>query len=286
MCEPVNRRYTLHMSYPSRRCLLSRIGLTLLALLSAMIALIAQPSVASAQPPPAIPPSLSSGSSTPSVDAFIRQANAQLAAIGNGTAARDTAWNLRASLRQQADALAVINPNLPAQAKASIDQTVETLFPGLIAARTPKPAPPPPAPPPPAPPAPPAQPAPAPPAAAPAFDYGSCPRDAKACIDLNGRRSWLQSNGQVYYGSVFIGPGRPGYETPRGTFYVNRKVKDEISYEFDNAPMPYAVYFTNNGIAFHQGDPSVLSHGCIRMHRADAQKYFDELRIGDKVYVY
>ncbi len=267
------------MSYPSRRFLLSRAGMALVAVLSTLIALIAQPAVASAQSLSGLTPSLSSSSSNSSINALIRQANAQLTAIANGTAARDAAWNLRASLRQQADALAVIDPKFPAQAKASIDQTVEALFPGLIASRTPKPAPQP------APPAQPVQSAPTP-AATPAFDYGSCPPDAKACIDLGGRRSWLQSNGQVYYGAVFIGPGRPGFETPRGTFYVNRKVKDEISYEFDNAPMPYAVYFTNNGIAFHQGDPSVLSHGCVRMHRTDAQKYFDELRIGDKVYVY
>ena len=118
------------------------------------------------------------------------------------------------------------------------------------------------------------------------FDYGPCPADAKACIDIDGRRSWLQNNGVMYYQSGLIGPGRPGYETPRGTFYVNRKVKDEISWEFGNAPMPYATYFTYNGIAFHEGDPSILSHGCIRMYRADAQRYFNDLQIGDKVYVY
>ena len=67
----------------------------------------------------------------------------------------------------------------------------------------------------------------------------------------------------MYYQSGLIGPGKPGQETPRGTFYVNRKVKDEISWEFGNAPMPYATYFTYNGIAFHQGDPNYLSNGCL-----------------------
>ena len=105
-------------------------------------------------------------------------------------------------------------------------------------------------------------------------------------MDVDGRRSWLQNNGEMYYTADLVGPGRPGQETPRGTFYVNRKVKDEISYEFNNAPMPYATYFTNNGIAFHQGDPSILSAGCVRMYRADAQRYFNDLQIGDKVYVY
>ena len=105
-------------------------------------------------------------------------------------------------------------------------------------------------------------------------------------VDIDGRRSWLQNNGVMYYQSGLIGPGKPGQETPRGTFYVNRKVKDEISWEFGNAPMPYATYFTYNGIAFHQGDPNYLSNGCVRMYRGDAQRYFNDLQIGDKVYVF
>ncbi|WPF66508.1 MULTISPECIES: L,D-transpeptidase [unclassified Corynebacterium] len=115
-----------------------------------------------------------------------------------------------------------------------------------------------------------------------------CPAEARACIDLQGNRTWLQENGEVTYGPVIMSAGAPSPETatPTGTFYVNRKVKDEVSYEFDMAPMPYAVYFTNNGIAFHEGDPALLSHGCIHLNHDDAVQYFDQLQIGDMVYVY
>ncbi|AIJ32847.1 MULTISPECIES: L,D-transpeptidase [Corynebacterium] len=245
------------------------------------------PTTAEAAPAPQQPvggSSIAQLSSNSGLDVFLKSANTQLENLGSSTdqAVRDAAWNLRNSLRAQADGLAAINPDLPAQAKASIDQTVERLFPGLIAERTPKPKPKP---------KPKPQPAPAPAQAPaqqqrPAFDYGPCPKDAKACVDVDGRRSWLQNNGQVYYTADLVGPGRPGQETPRGTFYVNRKVKDEISYEFNNAPMPYATYFTYNGIAFHQGDPTILSAGCVRMYQADAQRYFNDLQIGDKVFVY
>jgi len=40
-----------------------------------------------------------------------------------------------------------------------------------------------------------------------------------------------------------------------------------------NGPMPNAVYFTTTGIAFHQGDTAVQSHGCIRLS-ADASLVF------------
>lgn len=245
------------------------------------------PTTAEAAPAPQQPvggSSIAQLSSNSGLDVFLKSANTQLENLGSSTdkAVRDAAWNLRNSLRAQADGLAAINPDLPTQAKASIDQTVERLFPGLIAERTPKPKPKP---------KPKPQPAPAPAQAPaqqqrPAFDYGPCPKDAKACVDVDGRRSWLQNNGEVYYTADLVGPGRPGQETPRGTFYVNRKVKDEISYEFNNAPMPYATYFTYNGIAFHQGDPTILSAGCVRMYQADAQRYFNDLQIGDKVFVY
>lgn len=211
-----------------------------------------------------------------SLDSLSNQATTAFSNLDKS--AREAAWNIRNGLRQQADGLAAINPELPAQAKKRIDEILETFFPGLIAEKTPKPKP---------------QPAPAP-AQAPApqqnprgdFNYGPCPADAKACVDIDGRRSWLQNNGVMYYQSGKIGPGKPGQETPRGTFYVTRKVKDEISWEFGNAPMPYATYFTNNGHAFHQGDPKYLSAGCVRMYRGDAERYFNDLQIGDKVYIY
>lgn len=119
------------------------------------------------------------------------------------------------------------------------------------------------------------------------FNVGPCPRDAKVCVDIDGRRTWLQDGkGGVTYVAPAMAPGRPGQDTPRGTFYVNRKVKDEISYEFNNAPMPWAVYFTYNGHAFHQGDPSFMSAGCVRLPADAAQRFFNTLQIGDKVFIY
>lgn len=115
-----------------------------------------------------------------------------------------------------------------------------------------------------------------------------CPVSAKACVDLDGRRAWMQDGGNMTYGPVYISSGAPGAdtETPRGTFHVQYKVKDEISREFNNAPMPYAVYFTNSGHAFHEGNPDVASAGCIHLTGPDAVAFFDALQPGDEVYIY
>ncbi|MDY3127155.1 MAG: L,D-transpeptidase [Corynebacterium sp.] len=118
------------------------------------------------------------------------------------------------------------------------------------------------------------------------FNVGPCPADAAVCVDINGRRTWLQSGGKVTYVAPSMAPGRPGNETPRGTFTVLRKVKDEVSYEFNNAPMPYAVYFTNYGHAFHQGNPAYDSSGCVRLPNQAAIRYWDHLKMGDKVFIY
>lgn len=195
--------------------------------------------------------------------------SAQLEGLNKMT--RDGAWNLRQALHAQ------INAALPGDAgqglRGVVDNAINALFPGLIAERTaPAPVP--------APAAAPAAPA------APRMDTGSCPAQARACIDLAGGRAWLQRDGKVSYGAVPMSAGAPGWETPRGTHYVTRKVKDEVSYQFNLAPMPYSVYFTHTGVAFHEGDVNLLSHGCIHLNHQDAVTFFNDLQVGDMVYVY
>jgi lipoprotein-anchoring transpeptidase ErfK/SrfK len=128
----------------------------------------------------------------------------------------------------------------------------------------------------------PAAPAPAP--AAPARAKGTpCTATARACVDLSGQRAWLIRNGSVEYGPVRISHGRKGYRTPPGTFRVTFKNQDHVSSIFGGA-MPYSVFF-NGGIAFHQGNIKQQSHGCIRMPRDAARKFFGTLGRGDVVQV-
>lgn len=109
-----------------------------------------------------------------------------------------------------------------------------------------------------------------------------CAATVRACIDLAHNKAWLLRGGVVEYGPVPITSGRAGYRTPIGTFRVLSKERLHLSRAFDNAPMPYSVFFIP-GIAFHQGSLGVTSHGCIHLSRAAAIRFFGSLAVGDVV---
>ena len=109
-----------------------------------------------------------------------------------------------------------------------------------------------------------------------------CAATARACIDLAHNKAWLLRGGVVEYGPVPITSGRAGYRTPVGMFRVLSRERLHLSRAFDNAPMPYSVFFIS-GIAFHQGSLGVSSHGCIHLSRAAAVRFFGSLAVGDAV---
>ena len=118
-----------------------------------------------------------------------------------------------------------------------------------------------------------------------------CSVSARACVDLETQRAWLIRDGKVVRGPMTVSTGGEGYETPVGhSLRVYRKEADHVSGESRTpdgrpAPMPYSVFFNDGGIAFHAGDPSRSSAGCVRMETDDAKATFAELQTGDKVQV-
>jgi len=76
-----------------------------------------------------------------------------------------------------------------------------------------------------------------------------------------------------------VSTGAPGYETPSGTFRPFRMEKEHFSKEWDDAPMPYSIFFTGEGHALH-GSYHVkslgrrASHGCVRILPENAAKLF------------
>jgi lipoprotein-anchoring transpeptidase ErfK/SrfK len=111
-----------------------------------------------------------------------------------------------------------------------------------------------------------------------------CSSYADACVDISADKAWLLSGGHVLYGPVSITSGRAGYRTPPGTFHVQWKDIDHKSHDFNDAPMPYSVFF-NDGIAFHTGSLAAESHGCIHLSNSAAQKFFNNLQVGEVVQV-
>lgn len=105
-----------------------------------------------------------------------------------------------------------------------------------------------------------------------------------ACIQLSTNQSWVVRGDKIVYGPVQITHGRKGYETPVGKFPVLWKVKDDWSIPY-NGPMPWSTYFTRDGIAFHEGSLTELSHGCIHLAPAAAKYYFQNLSVGETVQV-
>ena len=72
-----------------------------------------------------------------------------------------------------------------------------------------------------------------------------------------------------------VSSGIPSYETPNGSFQTFRMEEDHFSKEFDDAPMPHAIFFTKKGHAIHGTDSvsrlgSPASHGCVRLSRENA----------------
>lgn len=76
-----------------------------------------------------------------------------------------------------------------------------------------------------------------------------------------------------------VSTGRRGYGTPSGAFKPFRMEADHHSDEWDDAPMPHSIFFTQKGHAIHGtyeakrlGSP--VSHGCVRISAAHATELF------------
>jgi lipoprotein-anchoring transpeptidase ErfK/SrfK len=82
--------------------------------------------------------------------------------------------------------------------------------------------------------------------------------------------------------SVYVWPvstARRGYVTPRGSFKVQSMRKMHRSSLFNNAPMPYSIFYSGH-YAIHGtteirrlGSPA--SAGCVRLHPDNARFLFD-----------
>ena len=86
--------------------------------------------------------------------------------------------------------------------------------------------------------------------------------------------------------------GSADLPTREGQFTVTRKVRDEVSRTYDNAPMPFSLYFYG-GQAVHYSPGFAAqgyngySHGCVNTRDWNGMSaLFNAAQVGDKVVVY
>lgn len=99
----------------------------------------------------------------------------------------------------------------------------------------------------------------------------------KAHINLSSQTMTVKVHGETRH--VWkISSGRRGYHTPNGTWRPKWMTRMHYSKKYDNAPMPYSVFF-HGGYAIHAtyatgrlGSPA--SHGCIRLSPGNAKKFY------------
>jgi hypothetical protein len=91
----------------------------------------------------------------------------------------------------------------------------------------------------------------------------------KMTVDVDGATRWIWP----------VSTGRRGYDTPTGSFRPFRLEEDHYSKEWDDAPMPYSIFFTGEGHAIHGSYETRnlgrrASHGCVRIAPKNAAKLF------------
>lgn len=105
-------------------------------------------------------------------------------------------------------------------------------------------------------------------------------------VDLTLQRLFVYRNGTLV-GISTIASGKPGYETPTGSFTVLEKQRIHHSNKYDDAPMPYMQRLSWSGLAMHGGHPRgyPASHGCIRLPMGFAAALFKEQTKGMQVVI-
>ena len=75
--------------------------------------------------------------------------------------------------------------------------------------------------------------------------------------------------------------------TPLGVFPIMMKKAEHYSSTYDDAPMPFTMRLTDDGIAIHGTtvERGYASHGCVGTPTPFARKLFGVAKLGDRVFI-
>jgi lipoprotein-anchoring transpeptidase ErfK/SrfK len=111
--------------------------------------------------------------------------------------------------------------------------------------------------------------------------HGSASAAVTVRIDNSEQRMRVYVGGGLAY-SWAVSTALRGYRTPPGNYRVQRMERMWHSRKYDMSPMPYSLFF-HGGYAIH-GTYSIrqlgrpASHGCVRLHPANARALFALVR--------
>lgn len=106
-------------------------------------------------------------------------------------------------------------------------------------------------------------------------------------VDLDARVLSVFRDGYEI-GAAAVLLGTDDYPTPLGTFPILAKQRHNVSEKYDNAPMPWSMFLTRDGVAIHGGstiENGYASHGCIAAPDDFVSKIFAAAKPGDKVII-
>ena len=120
------------------------------------------------------------------------------------------------------------------------------------------------------------------------WDDSNAPAKGKlvVTVDLDARVISAFRDGHEIGTAVAL-LGTKKHPTPLGRFPILTKEKDNIAEKYNNAPMPWTLRLTWDGIAIH-GSPGIngyASHGCIGVPDGFAEKLFAIAKRGDVVVI-
>ena len=106
-------------------------------------------------------------------------------------------------------------------------------------------------------------------------------------VDLDARVLSVFRDGYEI-GATAVLLGTDEYPTPLGTFPILSKERHNKSEKYGDAPMPWTLRLTGDGVAIHGGHAVELgwaSHGCIGAPNDFMTKLFAIAKVGDKAII-
>jgi len=108
------------------------------------------------------------------------------------------------------------------------------------------------------------------------------------CVNLTRQTTWIMKNGKRYTNPTVTRTGMNDYETPAGSFKINKRTTKEWSDPY-KVWLPYWQRFIG-GRGFHQTTTYIHdkwrgSHGCVNLLPQDAKTYYSVGKIGMTVKV-